>query len=109
MENNLAETAFVCQMNGNNCYFNYVPDSNTEAHFKIRYYTPACEIALCGHATLASAHVLYGDSNLVASNKTIVFHTHSEEILTVKKNLTNCEYEMNCWPKKKLPNPFTML
>jgi predicted PhzF superfamily epimerase YddE/YHI9 len=44
-ENNLAETAFV------------VPDA---AHFGIRWFTPTVEIDLCGHATLASAHVLFG-------------------------------------------------
>jgi PhzF family phenazine biosynthesis protein len=26
--------------------------------FRIRYFTPVCEVALCGHATLASAHIL---------------------------------------------------
>ena len=43
-ENNLAETAFV------------VPSG---ARFGIRWFTPTVEIELCGHATLASAHVLY--------------------------------------------------
>lgn len=44
MEMNLSETAFV------------VP---ADDHYKIRYFTPAQEVALCGHATLASAHILY--------------------------------------------------
>jgi len=43
-ENNLAETAF------------YVP---TEAGFHIRWFTPTVEVDLCGHATLASAYVLF--------------------------------------------------
>ena len=43
-ENNLAETAF------------YVPK---EDDFEIRWFTPTVEVALCGHATLASAYVLY--------------------------------------------------
>ncbi|MEL6925543.1 MAG: PhzF family phenazine biosynthesis protein [Bacteroidota bacterium] len=43
-ENNLSETAF------------YVPDG---AGFHIRWFTPAIEVDLCGHATLASAYVLY--------------------------------------------------
>jgi len=43
-ENNLAETAF------------YVP---TEAGFHIRWFTPTVEVNLCGHATLASAYVLF--------------------------------------------------
>jgi len=43
-ENNLAETAFFIREND---------------HFHIRWFTPTVEVDLCGHATLASAHVLY--------------------------------------------------
>ncbi len=44
MENNLAETAF------------FVPSSDG---FHIRWFTPKVEVELCGHATLASAHVIF--------------------------------------------------
>lgn len=44
MENNLSETAF------------FVPADNG---FHIRWFTPKAEVKLCGHATLASAHVLF--------------------------------------------------
>lgn len=44
MENNLAETAFIVR--------------NGEG-FMIRWFTPAVEVDLCGHATLAAAHVLF--------------------------------------------------
>ncbi len=47
LENNLAETAF------------FVPVNNEGADFEIRWFTPAVEIELCGHATLATAHVLF--------------------------------------------------
>lgn len=43
--NNLAETAF------------FVPNGR-EGHFKLRWFTPAVEVPLCGHATLASAFVI---------------------------------------------------
>lgn len=43
-ENNLAETAFFVQQ---------------EDHFMIRWFTPSVEVDLCGHATLAAAHVLF--------------------------------------------------
>ncbi len=43
-ENNLSETAF------------FVPEAN---HFRLRWFTPKIEVDLCGHATLASAHVLF--------------------------------------------------
>jgi PhzF family phenazine biosynthesis protein len=44
MENNLAETAFFVKENG---------------YFHIRWFTPTVEVDLCGHATLASAFVLF--------------------------------------------------
>ncbi len=43
-ENNLSETVF------------YVPEGD---HYRIRWFTPAVEVKLCGHATLATAHVFY--------------------------------------------------
>src|SRR4028119_1543340 len=45
MENNLSETAFT------------VPTSG-DADYELRWFTPTTEVALCGHATLASGHVL---------------------------------------------------
>ncbi len=48
MENNLAETAFVVK-------------NNDEYH--IRWFTPTIEVDLCGHATLATAHVLFNHEN----------------------------------------------
>ena len=45
-ENNLSETAFVMQK----------PDG-----FGLRWFTPELEIDLCGHATVASAHVLFNE------------------------------------------------
>src|SRR5829696_7032205 len=49
LENNLSETAF------------FVPlaDSEHDADYHIRWFTPGAEINLCGHATLASAWVLF--------------------------------------------------
>ena len=46
-ENNLAETAFI------------VPVNDADDHWHIRWFTPAVEVPLCGHATLASAAVIY--------------------------------------------------
>ena len=46
VENNLAETAFFVK---------------NENGFLLRWFTPEFEIDLCGHATLASAHILYNE------------------------------------------------
>ena len=51
MENNLSETVF------------FVPSQNKAADFEIRWFTPEVEINLCGHATLASAYVLFNILN----------------------------------------------
>ena len=45
-ENNLAETAFT------------VPSDGDEVDYELRWFTPTVEIGMCGHATLASGHVL---------------------------------------------------
>jgi len=45
-ENNLSETAFT------------VPCTDGAADYELRWFTPTTEVALCGHATLASGHVL---------------------------------------------------
>jgi PhzF family phenazine biosynthesis protein len=45
-ENNLAETAFT------------VPSEREEADYDLRWFTPAVEVNLCGHATVAAAHIL---------------------------------------------------
>ena len=68
IENNLAETAFF---------------QNQGHHFQLRWFTPEFEIDLCGHATLASAHIIFSD--LGYEGNTIVFHTVSGE-LTVSKS-----------------------
>ena len=45
-ENNLSETAFT------------VPSTSGDADYDLRWFTPTVEVDLCGHATLASAHIL---------------------------------------------------
>lgn len=67
-ENNLSETAF------------FVPQ---DKGYSIRWFTPNTEVALCGHATLASAYVLF--ELLGHSDNEIHFQSQSGE-LRVKKN-----------------------
>ena len=69
MEMNLSETAFIKQTSDN--------------EFNLRWFTPETEVALCGHATLASAHILW-ENIIVEEDKTIQFNTLSG-ILTAKK------------------------
>jgi predicted PhzF superfamily epimerase YddE/YHI9 len=60
-EMNLSETAFLHGGGG---------------RYNLRWFTPAVEVPLCGHATLASAHVLY-ETGEVAAGETIRFRTKS--------------------------------
>ena len=65
-EMNLSETAFV---------------RKREFDFGLRWFTPAVEVDLCGHATLASAHMLW-KRNTVRSDEPIRFHTRSGSIVS---------------------------
>jgi len=67
LENNLSETAF------------FIPEGD---HFHIRWFTPKAEVKLCGHATLATAHVIFNE--LGFQDELIQFNSKSG-ILTVKK------------------------
>ncbi|TMW55750.1 hypothetical protein Poli38472_010632 [Pythium oligandrum] len=66
-ENNLSETAYLARREGG---------SNGIAEYDLRWFTPGCEVTLCGHATLSSAYVLFEEGHLDPST-TIHFHTLS--------------------------------
>ena len=67
-ENNLSETAF------------FVP---SEQGFRLRWFTPVREVDLCGHATLASAHVIF--EILGFSRDVITFETRSGELFVARQ------------------------
>ena len=68
-ENNLAETAFTVPSDG-------------EADFDLRWFTPAIEVDLCGHATLAAGHVMMsGQQVRFATRSGILTVTRSDELL----------------------------
>ncbi len=68
-ENNFAETAFV------------VPDSTGEADWELRWFTPTSEVAMCGHATLASGHVLLTRDG----GERVTFRTRRAGVLEVRR------------------------
>lgn len=83
MENNLAETVFFVPANGG---------------YDIRWFTPVLEINLCGHATLASAFVLY--DQLGYNKPEIVFNSKSGK-LTVKKKEDAFLMDFPSWKPEK--------
>lgn len=82
MENNLAETVF------------FVPSEKKAADYDIRWFTPAIEINLCGHATLASAFVLF--TILKQEKKAVTFNSKSG-LLTVKKKKDTLLMDFPSW------------
>ena len=67
-ENNLSETAFT------------VPSDDDAADFDLRWFTPAMEVPLCGHATLAAAHILLkGDRVRFATKSGVLAVTRDED------------------------------
>jgi PhzF family phenazine biosynthesis protein len=50
--------------------------------FELRWFTPVVEVALCGHATLATAHALF-ETGRVPEDRPIRFHTRKSGVLTV--------------------------
>lgn len=70
LEMNLSETAFLYPI---------------ESGYHLRWFTPAAEVKLCGHATLATAHVLYEDGH-VPVDQPIRFQTKSGELVARKND-----------------------
>lgn len=68
MENNLSETAFIHR--------------SGDGNFDIRWFTPETEVDLCGHATLAAAHVIM--THISESNNSVVFNSNSGELRVEK-------------------------
>jgi PhzF family phenazine biosynthesis protein len=68
LENNLSETAF------------FVPKGKAE--YELRWFTPTAEVDLCGHATLASAHVLFEHIKIPFDQ--VTFYTKSGPLLVNK-------------------------
>lgn len=69
-EMNLSETAFLVEQNDG---------------FQLRWFTPAVEVELCGHATLASAHILW-EQGVLAPDSPARFHTRSGLLSAVRKD-----------------------
>lgn len=92
MENNLAETVFFVPIK------NDQGNKEVEADYHIRWFTPTQEIDLCGHATLASAFVLYSE---LGFDKTSVRFMSKSGLLEVTKNGSAYEMDFPSWKPQK--------
>ncbi len=83
LENNLSETAY------------FVPDGDGYA---LRWFTPVHEVDLCGHATLASAHVIM--SLLEPERRSVAFSTKVSGTLTVDRDGDRYVMDFPPWPRE---------
>lgn len=86
-ENNLAETAFLVAQDGD---------------YALRWFTPAVEVPLCGHATLASAAVVM--QKLEPERRQVVFHTASGA-LSVQRTDSGYVMDFPARPTAAIPAP----
>jgi PhzF family phenazine biosynthesis protein len=87
-QNGLAETAFVVPQGG--------------AGFYLRWFTPSVEVDLCGHATLATAHVLISERNFAAPR--MEFHTRSGVLGVTRVEDEKLELDFPSTPVTPAPN-----
>lgn len=84
-ENNLAETAF------------FVKSGDT---YELRWFTPTVEVPLCGHATLASSHVIFNE--LGHTDEKIVFKTSKRGDLSVSRNGDRFVLDFPAYPMEEI-------
>jgi len=87
-ENNLSETAFLLRQDDG---------------FEIRWFTPVTEVSLCGHATLASAFIVF--NHLEWESNTVRFHTRKSGVLTVTRREELLEMDFPARPPLKQNTP----
>jgi PhzF family phenazine biosynthesis protein len=89
-ENNLSETAFL------------LPDATGEADYELRWFTPAVEVAMCGHATLASGHVLLSAE---PGRARVTFRTRKAGVLEVGREGDAYTLSLPSWAPTPRPLP----
>jgi PhzF family phenazine biosynthesis protein len=90
-EMNLSETAFLHRQ---------------EDGFDLRWFTPAVEVDLCGHATLASAHVLW-ETGLLTPSEEARFHTRSG-LLEARRREGEIEMDFPATPAEPVKAPLAL-
>jgi PhzF family phenazine biosynthesis protein len=82
-ENQFAETAFI------------VADASGETDFELRWFTPSNEVPLCGHATLASGHIVLNQDD---DMEIVTFKTRKAGILTVERTAGGYRMALPAYP-----------
>lgn len=95
MEMNLSETAFVLEINDD--------DGKFTGEYSLRWFTPEYEVDLCGHATLASSHIMW-QKGFVSDAESIKFQTRSG-LLIAKFNNGEITLDFPVIPQKEVKYP----
>ena len=103
MEMNLAETAFLLHLNKGE----RGSATSSAGEYSLRWFTPLVEVDLCGHATLASAHVLWEEGH-ASPAAALRFHTRSG-ILTASRSNTRITLDFPAEPALPVPAPPELL
>ena len=82
LENNLSETAFISE-EGND--------------FRIKWFSPLMEIDLCGHATLAAAHIYFTEINRDADSITFISSKNGSLEVTRKNNYLYLDFPVDLY------------
>ena len=90
LENNLSETVF------------FVPSEKKGVDYDIRWFTPAVEINLCGHATLASGYIIFRE--IKKKKKSITFSCKSG-LLKVSRKKDQIEMDFPSWKPSVVNEP----
>jgi PhzF family phenazine biosynthesis protein len=90
-ENNLAETAFI---------------TADEDGYGIRWFTPTVEVDLCGHATLAAAHVIF--HHLDYRDNEVVFHSRNSGRLSVRRHGAMLSLDFPADEYKRVTTPLAL-
>ncbi len=103
MEMNLAETAFLLPLEKEE-----IGGANSPAgEYSLRWFTPLVEVDLCGHATLASAHVLW-EEGYASPDTPLRFHTRSG-VLTASRSNSLITLDFPAEPALPAPAPPELL
>lgn len=90
-ENNLSETAY------------YLPaESDPEADYELRWFTPTAEVAMCGHATLATGHLLLSENPEMDA---VRFRTRKAGVLEVRRASDGYELDLPITPVEPAIQP----
>jgi PhzF family phenazine biosynthesis protein len=92
-EMNLSETAFL--------------EKRPDGSYSLRWFTPAVEVDLCGHATLASAHILWESGELAAGQRA-AFHTRSGILYALQQG-DWIEMDFPSEPENRAPAPAELI